>query len=188
MLMDAILQYCRPQAVPRCFLDRCDGSGIEEVSGYPWGEHDSVLVSPRPTLRMGRLTHLRYTHRERRHLARHGRRWPIRVPAYRQHVSLVTQPTATEAHRLAGTVDGVWSTHAQRGARGDEYVVMLTPRVAAHLLDAGAVAPVQEAARHSPWATVLKNHVHQHGGSPIVARPNRASTIADTSAGVSRLP
>jgi hypothetical protein len=110
MLMDAILQYCRPQAVPRCFLDRCDGSGIEEVSGYPWGEHDSVLVSPRPTLRMGRLTHLRYTHRERRHLARHGRRWPIRVPAYRQHVSLVTHPTATEAHRLAGTVDGVWST------------------------------------------------------------------------------
>ena len=82
VLMDAILQYCRPRAVPRCFLDRCDDSGIEEVSGYPWGEHDNVLVSPRPTLRMGRLTHLRYTRRERRHLARHGRRWPIRVPAY----------------------------------------------------------------------------------------------------------
>jgi len=145
VIMDAILQYCRPRAVPRCFLDRCDGSGIEEMSGYPWGEHDHVFVSPRPTLRMGRLTHLRYTRRERRRLARHGRRWPIRVPAYRQHVSLVTHPTATVAHKLAGTIDGVRSTVLLYLPVGqsvtDAHLLDVASKVAGEWLRSGDVRP-----------------------------------------------
>lgn len=70
-----------------------DDGVLVEMTGHPWG-NPCVRRRVKPTLeeRKAIWDHLikpaTLSHRERRQLARHGRRFPIRVPVLRSHPPL----------------------------------------------------------------------------------------------------
>lgn len=150
------------------FLDKGDGGGLVEVIGAPWDNERKrpVLVEVEPSPFAARAFDAicpRYTHQERRRLARQGRKWPKRVPKYRPYVpspldSIEVQYVRYDAHLLAFVVNGVRHDHwlyLPTGQRPtDAQLKEVTRRLRMAL----------EIQLHETWLETMRRERGHHGG------------------------
>ncbi len=145
------------------FLDRGEGTGIEEVSGAPWDDERKrpVLVDVKPSpfvaCALDRVPP-RYSHRERRGLARHSRKWPVRVPKYRPFVPLEVQYTRYNAHTIALVVNGVRRDHWLYLPDGQRPTDAQLREVGQQLKRAVARQ------LHETWLETMRRECHHEGG------------------------